>query len=527
MNNFIMKNPGLLLFPLAFALGGLASCVSTTTYPTPGHCYNEDGDARCAELDPDGDARYCSGCGDDPVGCVADIPSDECYSPCGGRMNVLEDASCVEDPTETMDTETSETMGTETETGPEPCVDNQDCMEPGAPFCDDLSGECVACDGVMDPDAACAEFDPLAPLCSEGACVQCTIDDDLACGDLTPICDADANTCIGCSEHEQCPDSACNIAEGNCFDPENVVHVDGDNPCVDGAGTEEEPYCSLQQTFENVGANLVVILHERDGDASYQESTLVSGELAIFAHQGEAPRLQGFNMSSALTIGPGGVLFLRGVDITNTTDAPGIQVNGGGAWLDECTVSDNDLGMSLTGGTATVRRSRIVNNSGGGIVVDGGGSLVLENSFVGGDVSDVDAVLVIDGSAQINYSTLAGGGDFGETASALTCEPGSVISIRNSVIVAASAGPELVCDDATVTSSALEGMVGDNVVLGDLDPGWFADYLSGDFSLSDVHPPLIDTAATWLDGDPATDINGDARPTTDGASDFAGADRIP
>ncbi len=437
-----------------------------------------------------------------------------CLEPIPGHRDSAEDevgtvdGEETSDPTETTDTETSETMDTETETGPEPCVDNQDCMDPGAPFCDDLSGECVACDGVMDPDAACAEVDPLAPLCSEGACVQCTVDDDLACGDLTPICDVEANTCIGCSEHEQCPESACNIAEGNCFDPANTVHVDGDEDCGAGDGSEVSPYCDLGEALVAAGDESLIVLHEMSTDPfRYVESNTVAVSTAILAAAGEEPVIQGSGGSAALIVSASGQAFLGGVTISATQDnAPGVSIVTGQAWIE---------------------RSRIVNNSGGGIVVDGGGSLVLENSFVGGNIDDVDAVLVIEGSAQINYSTVAGGGDFGETASALTCDPGSVISIRNSVFVAASAGPELVCDDATVTSSALEGMVEDNVALGDLDPGWFADYLSGDFSLSDVHPPLIDTAATWLDGDPATDINGDARPTTDGASDFAGADRIP
>ncbi len=415
------------------------------------------------------------------------------------------DAGETTNPTETMDTETSETMSTETETGPEPCVDNQDCMDPGASFCDDLSGECVACDGVMDPDAACAEIDPLAPLCSEGSCVQCTVDDDLACGDLTPICDVDANTCIGCSEHEQCPDSACNIAEGNCFDPDSTVYVDGNNSDCDTAdGSEENGYCTISEALLNGGASPFVRVYARDGNASYQESAALTSATAIFSIPGEYPTLQGFNGAPAISVSGDGALYLREV-IVSASPAEGVLVNGAQAWIE---------------------KSRIVNNSGGGIVVDGGGSLVLDNSFVGSiDINDSRVIDIVEGTVDINYTTIVAG--FGD-ATALFCTDGQGSAVRNSIIISRSDADELVCPDLSVASSALEMPLGDNTELGPMDITWFSeDFAAGDFSLSGAHPLAIDIAATWLDGDPDTDINGDARPTTNGMPDFAGADRIP
>lgn len=67
--------------------------------------------------------------------------------------------------------------------------------------------------------------------------------------------------------------------------------------------------------------------------------------------------------------------------------------------------------------------------------------------------------------------------------------------------------------------------VGDNTALGPMNTNWFVPaFNQGDLHLSGTHPVEIETAATWLAGDPATDIDGDARPTMDGAADFAGAD---
>jgi len=414
-----------------------------------------------------------------------------------GTMVDMDDTS----ETETGDTETTEA---ETETGPEPCVDSGDCDDPGAPFCDDVSGECVACDGVMDPDAACAEVDAGAPLCIEGVCAQCTVEDDAACGDLTPICDVDTNTCVGCAEHEQCPDSACNIAEGNCFGPGNTVHVDGDEDCGAGDGSEGAPFCDLGEALLVVTGDSVVVIHEITTDPFvYNESNTIQLPVAIFAATGEIPVLEGSGGAPALTISSAGQVFVRGLY-----------------------VDDGDgVGVSVAGGQAWIEKSRIVNNSGGGIVVDGGGSLVLENSFVGGDVNDTRAIDVIDGTVDINYTTVIAGAF---TSVALACVTGEASTVRNSIIISRSDDDELVCPDISITTSALEMPLGGNTELGPMDITWFsAEFAAGDFSLSGAHPLVIEAAATWLDGDPSTDINGDARPTTDGMSDFAGADRIP
>jgi hypothetical protein len=171
-----------------------------------------------------------------------------------------------------------------------------------------------------------------------------------------------------------------------------------------------------------------------------------------------------------------------------------------------------------------------VNNTGGGIVVDGGGMLWLENSFVGGgNVNNVSGVFVADGTADIIYSTLGAG--FG-TATALSCGEGTNTTIRNSLLVAAADSDELVCPGASVMSSAVEmENVPGAISLGDMQASWFSNedggYDAGNFFLSGTHPEAINTAAVWQTGDPTTDIEGTPRPTTDGAPDFAGAHRIP
>jgi hypothetical protein len=49
-------------------------------------------------------------------------------------------------------------------------------------------------------------------------------------------------------------------------------------------------------------------------------------------------------------------------------------------------------------------------------------------------------------------------------------------------------------------------------------------FANGNFHLSASAPPDILSSAQWQAGDPAADIDGDARPTEDGTADVAGAD---
>ncbi|MFO0634119.1 MAG: hypothetical protein U0168_14835 [Nannocystaceae bacterium] len=61
-----------------------------------------------------------------------------------------------------------------------------------------------------------------------------------------------------------------------------------------------------------------------------------------------------------------------------------------------------------------------------------------------------------------------------------------------------------------------------------MNTNWFDGFGAGDFSLNTANAPAsILTAAQWQSGDPLVDIDGDARPNSDGAADVAGADIEP
>jgi len=202
-----------------------------------------------------------------------------------------------------------------------------------------------------------------------------------------------------------------------------------------------------------------------------------------------------------------GTALLDGLQLSGnaSSDVPGVHVNGGLAWLD---------------------RSRIVQNTGGGIVAEGGAELVVRNCFVG-QALDVVSVDVVESTATVLYSTVATS-TFGTTP-ALQCSSPVGVDIRNSIIVSQGGTPpdELSCPSATVTYSATEGAVaGDgNEDVGPfpaMPPTWFMNYTAGDYGLQNQGLTVFDGISQWQAGDPTTDIDGDPRDTVN--LDFAGAD---
>ncbi|MCA9656124.1 MAG: hypothetical protein KC501_39840 [Myxococcales bacterium] len=483
------------------------------TEQNPGHCFNNGGDEYCRTRDPS--RPFCERGQDECIsssndlGCVAERPVDSCYSPCGGRATLDENGECLMGE-ESSSGSTSEGMtgetGTTTEgsstTGPQPCLGNDDCTDAATPFCEPDSGQCVRCDGVANPDGACAEADATNPLCIEGACVACTPENPAVCDDQLLLCDGDTNACVPCTEHGQCGSGACELAMGRCFPEDFVVHVDGDGG---------QDYTSIAAAVGDVDDGLygVIVVHELDGAASYQTAgglTIGGGKtIALLAAPGEAPIIQGTGTNPGLRVEVAGTtVYVDGLSVSGNTGGLGIQVDEAFAWLD---------------------RSRVVQNSGGGIVAQNSAELTLRNCFVGGGAQDVDALALNGSSLEMLYTTVGGGGVLGGRARALFCEGASMANVRNSILVSADPMPEVECTGVTITNSATETDVGN------LDIGWFNGYAAGDFSLTTMGMPsgasVFANVAVWQAGDPDVDIDGTPRPTTDGAMDFAGADAVP
>ncbi|MEX1362178.1 MAG: hypothetical protein AB1Z98_03585, partial [Nannocystaceae bacterium] len=235
-------------------------------------------------------------------------------------------------------------------------------MDAAAPFCETASGECVGCDGLEDGDGACAELDANAPLCFEGGCVACTTMDPSVCEAQGLVCDDETNTCVPCTEHDQCGEAACNLFDGTCLPADAVVRV--------GVGRD---YTTIEAAVSSFGAGEMGTIVVFDG--SYNEPITIDGGrvIAFLVNEGDLPE------------------WTR----TSGMDAPQLVVSDGTVLIDGLQLSGNDstadAGILVDGGRAWLDRSRVVTNLGGGIVAQNAGELVLRNCFVGGSVDDANA----------------------------------------------------------------------------------------------------------------------------------------
>lgn len=382
---------------------------------------------------------------------------------------------------------TSESTESTSETTSSGCTQDSECdANMGTPFC--VDGACVGC-GEAGP-TACVDANPSLPVCDvgSGACVQCLAGGDVsACEGTTPVCDGETNTCVGCKWHEECPETACRMATGECF-AGDVIDV--------GDATQIDDAIEIIQAGTGMG---VIYLQ---ASSTTNSVTVPAGVVVAILGDGQSSsQWQGNNGSSGLTVAAGAEVYVQGVRIAATPNSWGI-LSSGGLWID---------------------RSAVVNNYGGVGVATG--SVVIRNSFVGGDTLDVAAINVQGGTANISFTTLGAG--FG-VSTALLCANGSSVTVTNSLLVSRGTDDVVQCPNADITLSAIEQQqVGDNVMLGALDTAWFTNYAASDFHLSGTHPAEIETAASWQPGDPLVDplvdIDGDPRPQ-DASPTAAGAD---
>lgn len=467
----------------------------------PTYCGNLDGHATCRDL---GLGQFCSLCDFERDGCVNERPSADCLAPfeIPGETEASSGSSGSETGEPGTSGSSSSGSGSETgssgSSGEAPCAGPEDCSG-STPFCNPL-GECVSCDAMENPDEACASLDSQEPLCVGQSCVACTATDTIVCDGQLRLCDVETNECVDCTEHAQCSSGACQLDVGLCFPEDVVVHVDGD-------GGQDFTSVSAAVASFNDRALGVVVIHERTGAAPYSESIVVDAGkvLALLAAPGEAPVLAGLGVNPSVRVqGSGTTLYLEALEVSD----------------------GNSFGMLCDGARVDVRRGRIVQNSGGGVLAQGSCTLSIENSFIGG-TNDTDALDVQESTASVLYTTLAASAMIAESPAALRCDGTSTVQVRNAILIGASTAPELDCSGADVRNSASESpLAGEgNVAVGNLNVTWFNGFVTGDFSLTTTGGTVFDDIARWEAGDPATDIDGDARPAVDGSPDHAGADK--
>lgn len=402
---------------------------------------------------------------------------------------------------------TTEISGTTTDS--QGCLDDEDCRGTATPFCGAM-GECVSCDQMGAPNGACQSLDALTPVCSEGTCVQCTVQQAEACAGQTPICNP-SNECVACTEHDHCPDSACHLdgeSAGACFDPAEVVEI-----------TNE---AELSAVLDQLGANDRAVFRISSGSYGVPIAIGDEAEVAIIGQGATPPVLNGDNgLQGPLAVGSGAMVYLDGVLVANALGG-GVECTGPrgtSLWLDDTEVRNcMRYGVDAVGECAThLRRTVISSNGDGGLVVEGG-ELWVENSVVGRNGDDLTSTFggmrLSLTFVDITYSTLVGNEASNAARGSLFCLGGESGSIRNSIIVGSGNSIDG-CDTLAFNTNATDdsNLGGSNPDVGAAMAGWFLDLGMNNYRLSSNGETVFADIAMWQEGDPLVDIDGEPIPT--------------
>ncbi|MEM9457495.1 MAG: hypothetical protein AAGF11_25170 [Myxococcota bacterium] len=315
---------------------------------------------------------------------------------------------------------------------------------------------------------------------------------------------AENNECEPCTEHAQCPQSACHLDgtdAGACFDAASVTTLGNTTELTDALaalGPDDDAVFVLEAgtygvTVE-VGSNV---------------------EIAVLGNGIVAPTLTG-NGGRSVEVFGNAIAYLGNLQISNTeVSGDGLSCSGTAVWLDDSNVRNNQRGMDISGTCAAhLRRTVIYNNAAGGIEVSSG-QLSMRNSAVGRNGDDLLSTvggIRLDGTVvDITYSSIVGNESINPDRGSLFCLGGEAGSIRNSIIVGAGSSIDD-CNSIVFSHDALDdpSIMGTNLSnVGPIMPAWFAGLGLSDFHLTATGQDTFGSLAMWEPGDPLTDIDGD------------------
>lgn len=527
---------------LVAGLAGAAAC-TITNYD---HCFFHDG--TCADS-----GLVCDKCSSVNNGCVALADLTEgCLVPSGSSATSTDSdpSTTTSVGTTTSSTTTTEPTTSTTEPTTDPTITSSttstsdtgttgfvcDPAEPVSPEClalDPSQPFCVAsntCGSCSDLQVTCGEATGGAlPACdaASGLCVECTPDDADACT-AKEVCNPYTLKCGECTEHEQCGSGACNLQSGECFDASAVVWVQQKGSCSldvndPALGTEAKPLCKIidplnLDKWANKPELVIFVKSGISPQVAVPAATIDGKSLAIIGVGEPMPVITDASPDPLLAPNGGAKLFVDRLELRGASNAgAAIDCSGNSVlWVDRSRIVQNGGGMSANVCEVHVRRTVLTSNKAGSTFV-GASQVVVENSFVtANDIKVSGGALVVKAPAslQMSYSTIADNTGAAATSGVL-CDPGTSVSIRNSIL------------------------------LGDLDPIFAAcdaddggNFIGAAIKVMDLFQSLkdgiyrpkpgaaeIDDIAIWKIGDPYVDFDGELRPNEDGVSDFAGADR--
>ena len=485
------------------------------------------------------------------------------------------------DGTSTSAEEGDTSTGSTGPVGPE-CTPTGDQLESGEclaidlnrPFCE--VDTCVGCQA-LQADTCTDASDGSRPIClPEGRCVQCDTSDALnqaQCEPGKPHCNLETNTCEGCFEHSECPETACEIAARKCFPSNLIIYVrQGPTPglpcttTLGMGGNMDVPYCDFETATLSVQENgffTGYTFHLLGNDAAEGDpgAVVITGSPVpvayAFTHDPGAPldKHTRFKGPGPLILVPDNVtLYLRDwgiiIDKPQGDISRGIDCqDGGSVWLDDSHVL-YAKGPGIRGNNCDIHLRRSSVSFGFTEAIDmTGGSLHAVNSFITGNNNITGkgggGLHLRDGATvDMVYSTIADNSNEpsqlpGQYGDSIQCDNEMVsVKIRNSIIVRTpknnnpSVSDSCPPDQIIVDRSTVDGeFAGNNVQFAaeDLLAALTPANLSGVYRVASeaAGEKYFATIARWQSGDPQGDVDLELRNTIPNGMDYAGGDVFP
>jgi hypothetical protein len=395
-------------------------------------------------------------------------------------------------------------------------ADNQGCFdyEPqetcggNTPVCSASNGRCECQSGA----APTCPNSTTASQCTNGAWAN------TVCSGNKPVC-VDGLACQACTEHSQCPNSACHLAgakKGTCFATNTVVNVTSAanlltqvNATVDGG----------EKVLKLSGATFTMT-----------SGLYPKGETAIIGQSGTiiVDNLPMPGDARVGFLGPAaqGTTYVAKLQINNTNaNHTGVTVGTGSVlWVDDTKISGEYNG-ALSNGELHLRRTSIYGYGGSGAGAYYSGSLFVENSMIGPGASNYGTEGVgahSGGVLDVRYSTIVGNYyGVGCTIGNSSGRVGNSIIASNINGYSISDGYNDCSQTYTLVTNAVD-QTGYGTKIATYSAAWFVSAANGDLHLSNAGKVAIPTIAAPTAGDPKVDFDGNARPTSGG---YPGADQ--
>ena len=312
------------------------------------------------------------------------------------------------------------------------CQTDAHCADATKPICDTH-----ACRGCTVGSSECVTRGGATPACApSGTCVQCVANSDCKTP-TTPICNTTANTCRACQTDAECPaDPGVCMADGHCATTSEVIFVEFNNGgCAGADGTSAKPYCAPNDGVAQLAAGRnVIVLLGASGDRMTLNTNGVS-PVIIGRSSGSVPA----TAATAITVLSDTVL-IRDLSV-NAGTAPtskGIAATGASTKLTLLRVTAS-LGTGLgvdaeSGATLTMDECYVLNNSTGGILVNGAGYSI-QNTVIAGNGYGVQFSAPVSASSQLRFNTVV------NNPIASTCDLTSTETFTNSIFT----GPMVNC----------------------------------------------------------------------------------